>query len=77
MPMANPITRFLLGSANRLRYPQLFMITAGLFVLDLVIPDPIPFLDEIVLGLATLTLGNWRKRKPSPNPSHSANPDKT
>lgn len=66
--MSNPITRHLVGFAGRLRFPQLFAITAGLFVLDLVIPDPVPFLDEIVLGLATLLLANWRKRKPSLHP---------
>lgn len=62
--MTNPITRYLLRFADRLRFPQLFAITAGLFALDVLVPDPIPFLDEIVLGLATLMLGNWRKRKP-------------
>lgn len=71
--MANPITRRLLGFADRLRFPQLFAITAALFVLDLIVPDPIPFLDEILLGLATLMLGNWRKRKRSTDPPQDAN----
>jgi hypothetical protein len=63
MPMANPITRRLLGFAGRLRFPQLFIVTAALFLLDIITPDPIPFLDEILLGLGTLLLGSLRKRK--------------
>lgn len=65
--MANPLTRRLLAFAGRLRFPQLFALAAGLFLLDLVVPDPIPFMDEILLGLATLLLGSFRKkRNPAP-----------
>ncbi len=32
----------------------LFLLFGGLFCLDVVIPDPIPFVDEILLGLLTL-----------------------
>ncbi|MGB4859625.1 MAG: DUF6116 family protein, partial [Dokdonella sp.] len=53
----------LLGWAEGLRFPKLAMITAGLFVADLLIPDFIPFIDEILLGLATLLLGNLRSKK--------------
>ena len=49
--------------AQRLRFPQLFMITLILFVVDLFIPDMIPFADEVLLGLATLLLGSWSKRR--------------
>lgn len=52
------ISRF----AARLRYPQLFMVTSALFVLDLVIPDVIPFADELLLGLGTLLLAGLKKR---------------
>ncbi len=48
--------------AGRLRFPALFMLTAALFVVNLVVPDPIPFIDEILLGLATLMLGTWKDR---------------
>lgn len=50
--------------ASRLRFPQLFAFTATLFVLDVLIPDLIPFMDELLLGLVTLLLGMWRKEKP-------------
>ena len=49
--------------ARKLRYPTLFKITAGLFMLTLVVPDPLPFVDEILLGLGTLLLANWKNRK--------------
>jgi hypothetical protein len=53
--------------AGRLRHPTLFKLTAGLFALSVVVsPDPIPFLDEIVLGLATLLLANWKGRAGPP-----------
>jgi hypothetical protein len=43
--MANPMLLPVLQWARRLRYPTLFKLTAGLFVLTLFIPDPIPFVD--------------------------------
>jgi len=46
-----------------LRYPTLFKITATLFVLSMLLPDPIPFIDEILFGLGTLLLANWKRRK--------------
>lgn len=46
-----------------LRYPQLFLLTAALFAVDLVVPDPIPFVDEILLGLLTLLLGRLKHRR--------------
>jgi hypothetical protein len=48
--------------ARRLRYPTLFKLTAGLFALTLFIPDPLPFVDELVLGLGTLLPANWKSR---------------
>jgi hypothetical protein len=47
--------------ASRLRFPKLFMLVAGLFALDLLIPDVIPLIDEILLGLTTLLLGSLRE----------------
>ena len=61
--MANPLTRPLLRWAEGLRFPRLAMITAGLFVADVLVPDFIPFIDEILLGLGTLLLANIKRRK--------------
>ena len=47
-----------------LRFPKLLALTALVFVLDLIIPDVIPFADEILLGLITLLLGTLKKRNP-------------
>jgi len=54
-----------------LRFPTLFLLFAVLTVLDLLIPDFIPFADEIGLALITLILGLWRDRRkvpPHPDP---------
>lgn len=58
---SHPATGLFQRFASRLRFPQLFFVTAGVFVLDLLIPDLIPFADEILLGLLTLLLGNLRR----------------
>jgi hypothetical protein len=49
---------------GRLRFPQLFVIAAVLFTADLVIPDVIPFADEILLALLTAMLGLLRRSAP-------------
>lgn len=52
-----------LAWAGRLRYPTLFKLTAGLFLVTLLLPDPVLLLDEIVLGMATLLLARWKTRR--------------
>ena len=47
--------------ATRLKFPQAFGIFLALFLIDLVIPDLIPFADEILLGLAATLFGMWRE----------------
>ena len=60
----------LIGSfAAKLRFPQLFMFTAALFFLDMLIPDLIPFIDEVLLGLVTLLLGMWKKQSAQVEPT--------
>ena len=59
----NPIARLLLAWLGGLRFPQLFLVFAGLFAVDFVMPDLIPFVDEILLGIGTLLLGSLRKRR--------------
>ncbi|HEL7752175.1 TPA: DUF6116 family protein [Stenotrophomonas maltophilia] len=66
--MANPMLLPVLQWGRRLRYPTLFKLTAGLFVLTLFVPDPIPFIDELVLGFGTLLLANWKSRNASTAP---------
>lgn len=63
-----PIIGALLAFAGRLRFPVLFAITAALFLLDLVVPDTIPFADEILLGLGALLLSRWKKQRTGGEP---------
>ena len=63
--MPNPILLPLLGWARRLRYPTLFKLTALVFVVNVFVPDVIPFVDEILLGLGTLLLANLKDRESS------------
>jgi hypothetical protein len=54
----------LIRFAAGLRFPKLLAITAALFIIDLIIPDMIPFADEILLGLLSLLLASLKKRGP-------------
>lgn len=62
--MANPLLGPILGWFGKLSYPRLFVATAALFVADMLLPDFIPFVDELLLGLGTLLLANWKRVKP-------------
>ena len=53
----------LLQFASRLRFPKLLALAAAVFVADLIFPDVIPFVDEILLGLLTLLLSMLKKGK--------------
>ena len=53
----------LLGWLSRLRSWQLFVVAGALFVVGLLVPDPIPFIDEIMLGLTTLVMARWKRRR--------------
>ncbi len=55
--------RGLFAWLSSLRSWQLFLLAGGLFVADLLVPDPVPLIDEAMLGLATLLLGRWKRRR--------------
>ncbi len=61
--MRGPVDTIIGRFARDLRYPQLFLVTAVVFVVDLLVPDVIPFADEFLLGLLTLLLANLKKRR--------------
>jgi hypothetical protein len=71
--MAGPIQSIVRRSTSRLRYPGLLALTGTLFVVDLFVPDVIPFADEILLGLGTLLLTRLRTRREEPA-DHPARP---
>ena len=55
-----------------LRFPYLAAIAGVLFLINVVVPDAIPFVDEILLGLGTALFASWRKREPEPGKDESA-----
>lgn len=51
--------------ASGLGFPKLFALLVVLFIADLVFPDPIPFIDEAILGGLAVLVGMWRQRRES------------
>jgi len=62
----NFLTAVLGRYGARLRFPHLLLGLAVLFVVDLVVPDLLPFVDELLLGLATLLVGSLTHRRLPP-----------
>jgi hypothetical protein len=56
------LSRFIAG----LRFPWLVAIAAGVLALNMILADPIPFADEILLAVGTALLASFRK-KPQPD----------
>ncbi len=52
--------------AERLKSSHLFLVVASLFVLDLLIPDPIWFIDEIILFIITVLIARWQLGRTEP-----------
>ena len=46
-----------------LRFPMLFLLLAAVTAADLVVPDLLPFVDEIFLALLTAIFGLWKDRR--------------
>jgi len=59
----NSMIKMFLKNANQLRFRNLFFIVITLFFVDLLIPDFIPLIDEIILGLLAIILANWKKER--------------
>ena len=64
--MTGPVGSVVRRYAQRLRYPRLLALTAAIFGIDLLVPDMIPFVDEILFGLGTVLLASLPKRKAAP-----------
>jgi Family of unknown function (DUF6116) len=60
--MAGAVNRLITRITAGMRFPTLFLVVGGLFLLDLVVPDLIPFYDEIMLAMLTVLIGSIRKR---------------
>ena len=53
--------------SSRLRFPYLFFLTLALFIVNLFIPDMVPFADEIIMGLVAALLGSLKRRSSDSN----------
>lgn len=71
---STPLMALVIRFASRLRFPTLFAVTATLFVIDMIVPDFIPFADEILLALATLVLGTWQRNRVADKPATEPRP---
>ncbi len=71
IPLLTPVAARLLRRLN-LRFPGLFVILALLTLIDMLIPDFIPFADEIGLALLTVLLGLWKNRRTATPPDGAA-----
>jgi hypothetical protein len=49
---------------SKLGSRTLLALCAVLFVIDLVVPDPLPFVDEVLLAIGTIILARRRGRTP-------------
>jgi hypothetical protein len=65
-PSRTPVQTLIERLAPNLRYPYLFAAVVVLFVADLFFPDPLPFVDEVMLALLTFLVGSWRTRRKEP-----------
>ena len=57
------IIEIFLKNANQLKFRNLFFLVISLFLIDLLVPDFVPFIDEIILGLMAIILANWKKER--------------
>jgi hypothetical protein len=64
-----PVQDIVGSLVGRLRYPWVFVLLGVLFAVDLVVPDPIPFIDEVILALLTFLVGSWRTRRKAAPPT--------
>ncbi len=56
------IIQRLLGGLN-LRFPGLFALLAAVTLLDILVPDFVPFVDEIILAILTMLFALWKDRR--------------
>ncbi|WP_250463847.1 DUF6116 family protein [Microbulbifer litoralis] len=65
--LPSALVSWFLSYAGKLEHPGLFKWITAIFLVNLFIPDPIIFLDELLLGLLALYLGRQKKdRHPQP-----------
>jgi len=74
--MPPPLTTFVNRLLPRMRYPYLFLVLGALFLVDLVVPDPIPLVDEILLAVLTFIAATFTtRREEDPEPRDITPPE--
>ena len=59
----SPLNSLVRRLLPRLRYPYLFLVLGGLLVVDLIVPDPVPLVDELILALLTFIAATFTTRR--------------
>jgi hypothetical protein len=74
--MPSPLTTLVNRLLPRMRYPYLFLVLGALFLVDLVVPDPIPLVDEMLLAvLAFIAATFTTRREEDPEPRDITPPE--
>ncbi len=73
-PARSPLTALVQRFLPRLKYPYLFLILGGLFLADLVVPDPVPVIDELLLAILTFVAASFRTRREETPPPRDITP---
>lgn len=61
--LPSALVGWFLNYAETLQHPQLFKWITAIFLVDLFIPDLVPFADELLLGMAAVYLGRRKKSR--------------
>ncbi|MFO7762935.1 MAG: DUF6116 family protein [Wenzhouxiangellaceae bacterium] len=59
------LPKFVRRFLERRRFPTLMLLGAVLFIANLLVPDPLPFVDEALMLIATVLIGSVRSKKKS------------
>lgn len=59
------LPKFVRNFLERRRFPTLMLIAAAVFIVNLFVPDPLLIADEILMLIATIVIGSFRKRRKS------------
>ncbi|MBS3744964.1 MAG: hypothetical protein KGY48_11475 [Wenzhouxiangellaceae bacterium] len=57
------LPKFVRRFLERRRFPTLMLLGAVLFIANLLVPDPLPFVDEALMLIATVLIGSVRSKK--------------
>ena len=60
---SNSLIGMFMAFANQLRFRTLFLVVTGLFIIEFLVPDFLPMIDEIILALLAIILANWKKER--------------